>query len=112
MSHQNNFDLYIYDNTGAQFTDTDNDGQINVDLSRLDRNASGDLYASVVFDFTSYGSGSGLADLDDYTRVAGSGGGYSFAWDHPDSIFWSDSLTLVSGSYGSGSDSADLGNKL
>ena len=103
MSHLN-YDLYIYDNTGTQFTDTDGNGIINVDVSRLNTNENGNLYATVVLDFTSYGSGSGIADLDDYVNEN------AFAWDNPDSTLWSDSLTLVSGSYGSGGTPSDLGN--
>ena len=103
MSHLN-YDLYIYDNNGTQFTDTDGNGMVNVDVSRLNTNDNGDLYATVVLDFSSYGSGSGIADLDDYVN------GSAFAWDNPDSTLWSDSLTLVSGSYGSGGTPSDLGN--
>ena len=29
------YDLYIYDNNGTQFTDTDGNGMVNVDVSRL-----------------------------------------------------------------------------
>ena len=34
-----------------KFTDTDGNGMVNVDVSRLNTNDNGDLYATVVLDF-------------------------------------------------------------